>query len=52
MSGRGKDTLDKNNDALTSFVKTGSCVEDLKQFTNTRLNSTAPVQAKVAESEQ
>lgn len=27
MLGRGKDTLDKNNDALTSFVRTGGCVE-------------------------
>lgn len=27
MLGRGKDILDKNNDALTSLVKTGGCVE-------------------------
>lgn len=27
MLGRGKDILNKNNDALTSLVKTGGCVD-------------------------
>lgn len=27
MLGKWKDTLDKNNDTLTSLVKTGGCVE-------------------------